>query len=326
MKNIAQYLLILLSIALISYIAYEKYEAYQAKNYTLEAFPKAMRVELPSEFDFAGEKVPLYETDVRERFDRELYVNTYWHSQTNLIIKRQNRWFPQIEKILKEEGIPDDFKYIAVIESDLINVISPAGATGFWQFMEGTGKEFGLEINEEVDERYDPIKSTYAACKYFKKAHKKFGNWTLAAASYNRGMGGINYALRKQNSKSFYDLKLNNQTSRYIFRLLAFKEILKNTEKYDFHIPKDLLYRQEKMNSMQIDTTINDLPAFSELIGVSYKTLRYYNPWLRKYSLTVKGKKIYTLKLPKNPPPRHSLLFEKEEEEIEVEEKKKKDK
>lgn len=313
MKNITQYLLILLSTALIAYIAYEKHEAYQAENYTLEAFDKAIRVEVPAKFDFAGDEVPTYETEVRERFDRELYVNTYWQSQTGLIIKRANRWFPQIEKILKEEGVPDDFKYIAVIESDLRNVISPVGATGFWQFMEETGKEFGLEINQEVDERYDPIKSTYAACKYFKKAYKKFGNWTLAAASYNRGMGGINHALRKQKAKSFYDLRLNTQTARYVYRLLAFKEILQNPTKYDFHIPKDLVYKQEKMNFMYIDTTINNLPAFAKLIGVSYKTLKYYNPWLRKYSLEVKEGEVYTLKLPKNAPKRHSIFFEEEQ-------------
>jgi hypothetical protein len=318
MKNFAHYLLILLSIILISYISYEKYEDYQAKNYNLEAFPKAIRIEVPANFDFAGEKVPTYETEVRERFDRELYVNIYWQAQTGLIIKRVNRWFPQIEKILKEEGVPDDFKYIAVIESDLRNVVSPVGATGFWQFMEGTGKEFGLKINEEVDERYDPIKSTYAACKYFKKAYKKFGNWTLAAASYNRGMGGVNYALRKQKAKSFYDLRLNTQTARYLYRALAFKEILQNPAKYDFHIPRDLVYQQEKMNSIEIDTTIHDLPAFSKLIGVSYKTLKYYNPWLRKYALTVKEDEVYTLQLPKNAPSRHSAIFEEKEREEEL--------
>ncbi|MBP7399241.1 MAG: lytic transglycosylase domain-containing protein, partial [Chitinophagales bacterium] len=195
---------------------------------------KYYAIKLPKELSFAGEKVPMQDFEVRERLDRELTVNSYWHSNTLQNLKLAHRWFPTIEKILAENNIPDDFKFVALAESGLRNVVSPASAEGYWQFLAGTAKEYGLKVNEQVDERYDVEKSTQAATKYFANAYKKFNNWTLAAASYNVGMGAIEKNLTYQDVSNYYDLYLNTETSRYIFRILAFKVIYENTEKFGF--------------------------------------------------------------------------------------------
>lgn len=260
--------------------------------------------DLPKEYNFAGEPVPLIDPDVFERFDREVHVNAYLHSSTIFNIKRAAKWLPQIEPILKKNGIPDDFKYLAVIESGLLNVKSPKGAVGFWQILEETGKELGLEINEEVDERYDPIKSTEAACKYLNKAYLRFGNWTLAAASYNMGMTGMTRAVNDQKMVSYYDLYLNEETSRYIFRIIALKLIMENPRQFGFNIPAEHLYKAEKYRKLKVEKNIPDLAEFSLLQGITYKTLKVHNPWLRKSSLTIrKPGATYTLLIPENPPP-----------------------
>jgi membrane-bound lytic murein transglycosylase D len=260
--------------------------------------------EVPKEFNFAGEPVPLSDPEVKERFDREIVVNTYLHSSTIFNIKRAARWLPQIEPILKKHGIPDDFKYLAIIESGLINAKSPKGAVGFWQILEETGKELGLEVNEEVDFRYDPIKSTEAACKYLKKAYDRFGNWTLAAASYNVGMTGLSRSINDQKIASYFDLYLNEETSRYVFRIMALKLIMQNPTKYGFNIPEDHLYKSEKYKQVTVDKSITDLADFALLSGITYKTLKVHNPWLRKKTLTIKKPgTVYTLLIPENPPP-----------------------
>lgn len=255
-------------------------------------------LDLPSEISFAGERCPLERQDITERFDRELHINTYWRSNTLLLMKRINRWFPMIEKAFKNEGIPDDFKYIAIAETMLQNLESPAGAGGFWQLLPATARELGLEVNDEVDERYDQIKATYAAAKYLKRAKKRFGTWTNVAASYNRGMNGFQRALKKQKVNNFYDLKLNNETARYVFRILAFKEIIENPERYKFKIKRQQYYPDVKTTKLKVDSTINNLVDFAHQQGITYKTLRLHNPWINDYSLTNRNRKTYAFLIP----------------------------
>ena len=260
----------------------------------------AVSLDLPEEMTFAGETVPLEIPDVRERLDRELHINTYWHSSTIFLIKRANRWIPQIEQILKENGIPEDFKYLTAIESGFDNVVSPKNAVGFWQILSTSGKENGLEINKYVDERYDPIKSTEAACKYLKKAYEKFGSWTSAAASYNRGMRGLQNAMDDQEIDSYYDLLLNEETSRYVFRILAAKEIIEHPEKYGFEINQDHLYGPENIRLVEVDEDIDDLVSFAKEQGINYKLLKRHNPWLRRDQLKVQSNKTYHIAIPDN--------------------------
>jgi len=258
----------------------------------------AVSLDLPKEMSFAGERVPLDWPDVRERLDRELHINTYWHSSTIFLIKKAHRWLPQIEEILKENGIPEDFKYLTAIESGFDNVVSPKEAAGFWQILSTSGKEYGLEITREVDERYDPLKATEAACQYLKKAHDKFGNWTSAAASYNRGMAGLQRALDDQKVDSYYDLLLNDETSRYVFRILAAKEIIENPQKYGFNIEKEHLYKEEPIRYVEVTEDIDDLVEFAQEQGINYKLLKRHNPWLRRDRLNVKRDKTYKIAIP----------------------------
>lgn len=258
----------------------------------------AVSFNLPKEMIFAGEKVPMELADVRERLDKELHINTYWHNNTIFLMKRANRWFPQMEPILKKHGIPDDFKYLPLIESGLMNDISPKDAVGFWQIVKSAGKENGLEITNDVDERYDPIKATEAACRYLKTAYNKFGNWTSVAASYNRGMGGIGRALENQQVDSYYDLYLNDETSRYVFRILACKEIVENPSRYGFKVDPRHLYEPEKLRYITVTQNIPDLIAFAKQNGTNYKLLKRHNPWLRDDKLTVKKGKSYKIALP----------------------------
>lgn len=258
----------------------------------------AISFDIPKDLTFAGERVPIELPDVRERLDKELQSNTYFHSNTIFLIKRAGRWFPQMEKILKAHNIPDDFKYLPLIESNLMNVISPAEAVGYWQILKTSGKEFGLEITNEVDERYDPLKATEAACKYLNQAYRKFGNWTLVAASYNRGMNGLDRALENQGEKSYYDLFLNDETSRYVFRILAIKEIVNNPLKYGFKIHPSHVYKEEPLRYVEVNETIKDLVVFAKQHGTNYKMIKRHNPWLRDDKLTVKKGKTYKIAIP----------------------------
>lgn len=252
----------------------------------------------PSEVDFAGEKTPLQISDVRERFDRELLVNANLHSSTILILKRANRAFPIIEPILKQYGVPDDFKYLAVIESALTNAVSPSGAKGVWQFMPETAKEKGMEVSDMVDERYHLVKSTEAACKYLLAAKQKFGNWTLAAASYNGGMTGVNNKIMEQKVTDYYDLLLTDETSRYVFRILALKEIMKNPTLFGFQLSQNELYDIIPTKKLEIDSTIVDLADFAKTQGINYKILKIHNPWLRDKKLLNPNKKMYEIEIP----------------------------
>lgn len=248
--------------------------------------------------DFSGEEVPTFMADVQERLDKEMITNMNYHTNTTLVIKRANKVFPIIEPILAKYGVPDDFKYLAVIESSLVNAVSPAGARGVWQFMPATAKEKGMEVNDEVDERYHLEKSTEAACKYLLVAKEKFGSWTLAAASYNGGMNGISKKMEEQQVDNYYDLLLTEETSRYVFRILALKEIMKNSDKYGFKIPNEALYYNIPTKKIVIDTTITDLAKFAKTQGVNYKILKIHNPWLRDKKLTVTTGKKYEIEIP----------------------------
>jgi len=262
---------------------------------------QAMIVDVPRSVTFAGSQISLEEPDLQERLDRELHVNANWHSNTILLIKRANRWLPQIAEILKANGIPEDFKYVPVIESGLEeHARSHQNAIGFWQLLKGTAKDFGLEVNNEVDERYDPIKSTEAACKYLKKAYEKFGSWPDVAASYNIGMRGFERRRDEQQVDSYFDILLNEETARYMFRILAVKAILEAPEDYGFHIQSEQLYYPAKVKIVEVDKSIPDLVEFAHSQNITYKTLKRHNPWLRQKKLTVR-RNTYQIKISQEP-------------------------
>jgi membrane-bound lytic murein transglycosylase D len=314
MKDLATFLSITSLIVLFGYISYNELsprvdsridlisdDGVADPQYQIEQMPfTAVSFDLPKEIAFAGEAVPLSLPDVRERLDKELQINTYFHSNTIFLIKRAKRWLPLMEEILRENDIPEDFKYLPLIESNLLNAVSPKEAVGYWQILKDSGKELGLEVNNEVDERYDPLKATHAACKYLKKAYSKFGSWTLVAASYNRGMGGLERAIEDQKVDSYYDLYLNEETSRYVFRIVAIKEIVNNPLKYGFKVSEKHLYEEEAVRYIDVDETIKDLVTFAREQGTNYKLLKRHNPWLRDDKLTVKKGKHYKLAIPKS--------------------------
>lgn len=253
---------------------------------------------LPETVLFAGEAMPLENFDTRESLDRELNATAYRHGSTLLTIKRAGRYFPEIEKILKEYSIPDDFKYLACAESDLSNVISPAGATGFWQIMEGTAREYGMIVNKEVDERYSLEKSTIFACRYFRKAYEHYGSWTMAAASYNNGFNGLDEQQEIQKERDYYNLLLNEETARYIFRIAALKLIMTEPAKYGLEIGERNIYKPVPYTEVEIDTTITSFEQFSKQFGTNYKMLKFLNPWLRKPFLTNTAGKEYIIRIP----------------------------
>jgi len=270
------------------------YEDYFNSSY------KTFSIRIPKNLNLAGEKVPITDFSVREAMERELVINTYWQSQSMLLHKRANRWFPVIEPILKKNNIPDDFKYVALIESQLTNVVSPQGATGFWQIVQTTGTGYGMEITDEVDERYNVMKSTEAACKYFNEAYKLFNNWTLVAASYNLGMGGIKGQLDKQRVTNYYDLLLTEETARYVYRILAMKEIIARPKVYGYLLRKKDLYPVIPTKKITVDSTIHNLADFAIAQNINYRILKLFNPWLRANALTNPDKKKYTIEIPKN--------------------------
>jgi hypothetical protein len=263
-----------------------------AESYEIRA------VKTPDHMELAGEPVPLNKADIKERMDRELLVNTYWQSNGLLLIKRANKFFPIIEPLLEKYGLPDDFKYLCVAESALINIPSSKGAAGYWHFMPATGREYGLEVNKNVDERYNLEKSTRVAAEYLKRAKRKLGSWTLAAAAYNAGNGRISQRMRQQQANSYYDLLLNAETGRYIFRILALKEVLSNPQKYGFVYDQEDLYTFPHTYEVKVDTTITNIANFAKNCGITYKDLKLVNPWLRETRLNNKSRKTYTIKIP----------------------------
>jgi membrane-bound lytic murein transglycosylase D len=269
------------------------YRGESDENYNVYAFP------VPDTLYFAGERVPLENFDVRESLDMELHKVGLFHSEMFLFLKRANRFFPVIEPILKKNGIPDDFKYVCVTESGLTNAVSPAKAEGFWQFVSVTAKQYGLEVNDEVDERYNLVKATEAACKFLKEKKAKFGNWTITAASYNVGDSGITKFIAYQDEKSYYDLALFTETARYIYRSLAIKLIMQNPKAYGFNFTKKDLYPIIETKQVEVDSAITDLTVFAKKQGTNYKMLKYFNPWLRDKKLSNKKKTKYLIEIPK---------------------------
>ena len=251
----------------------------------------------PQSISFAGEAVPLDKHYVLERLDRELLVNNFWHSNSILVLKRAAKYFPIIEPILQEKGIPDDFKYLAVIESGLTHVTSPDGAKGFWQFMPQTAREYGLEVNGGIDERLHLIKSTESAAAYLTDAYAVFGNWTLAAAAYNAGVQRIKTSLEKQQTNSYYDLFLNEETSRYMYRMLATKLIFESPESYGFLIPKAQTYPFPKTKLVKVSTSPIDWVAFAQSQNISYADLREMNPWIKGYQLSNRDNTEYEIRV-----------------------------
>lgn len=270
----------------------KRFESKFINEYNVYALP------IPEFLDFAGEPVPMSDPDVRERMDRELLVNTYWQSNGLLMFKRANKYFPIIEPILEKHGVPDDFKYLAVIESGLMNVVSPAGARGIWQIMPATAREYGLEVNDNVDERYHLVKSTEAACRYLLASKERFGSWTLAAAAYNAGNAGINRRLTGQKVEDYYNLLLGEETGRYMFRILALKEIMSNPKKYGFNFREKDLYTMVPSFVVEVDKPIDDLAAFAQQYEINYKILKIHNPWLRETKLNNRSGKKYQIEIP----------------------------
>jgi len=275
---------------------YKKNIKEPAKN--VGEFYQIRAVTIPDNLNFAGERLPLEKWDVKERIDRELLVNTYWQSNTLLLFKRAHKYFPIIEPILKKNGIPDDFKYLALIESGLRNVTSHAGAKGFWQIMKATGKENGLEINDNVDERYHVEKATEVACKYLNKAYEKFGDWTLAAASYNAGQAGIARRLKAQMVDNYYDLLLVEETARYMLRVIAIKEIISHPDLYGFEFNEEDLYTLSTTKTVQVDSIITNIASFAKTMGTNYKEIKLLNPWLKQNKLNNASKKKYYISIP----------------------------
>lgn len=258
-------------------------------------------INLDKDFTFCGEKFPMDNWDVRQRLDAELLRNVYFHSQTILEVKRANAIFPVIEPILKSEGVPDDLKYLAVAESTLSNAVSPVGARGVWQFMKDAAAGYGLEVNNEVDERYDLEKATHAACKYLKKEKEHLGSWTLAAAAYNGGPGRIADEMTRQRAKSFFELNLAaDETMRYPFRIVAIKEVMEHPEDYDYEIEKDHLYSPlDNYTTVEVKGAVDNWGDFAHTYGTNYRMLKLYNPWLIDSKLTNKEGKTYIIRLPK---------------------------
>lgn len=254
-------------------------------------------VPMPASISFADEPVPITNFDVYESLDKELLVNTYWQSQTLLFIKKAYKYFPVIEPILKEVGVPDDFKYLALAESGLSNVTSPAGAEGFWQLLEGTARDYKLEVNDEVDERYHLEKATRAAAEFLKDSYQKYGTWTMAAASYNMGRRNISRQMSRQKASNYYDLVLGDETGRYVYRLLAIKLILESPQDYGFFIKPEQGYKNIPFYMVSVDTTIESMPDFAHSLGINYKVLKELNPWLREDRLSNRYKKTYEIKI-----------------------------
>lgn len=256
--------------------------------------------EVPLSVRFCGENISLDRMDMYERFDRELTSLVYGHGNTLLVLKRANKYFPVIAPILKANGVPEDFLYLACIESNLNHrAYSPAKAAGFWQFIPSTATQYGLEVSDEVDERYNLVKATEAACRYFKNGYRKYGGWATTMASFNGGMGRISSELEKQMRTSSFDIYLTEETSRYVFRIMAMAEIFKNPAKYGFNLSPDQFYWPTECDIVTVDGPVEDWAVWADGYGISYAQLREENPWIRAKKLTNKDGKTYEVRIPR---------------------------
>ncbi len=301
-RNLSYFLLLLLVVVfIIGSVVYQRTHRDVSLPGTNKQYYKIVPLTIPDTLSLAGEPVPLDIFYVREALDRELSVNTYWHSSTLQLMKRAHRWLPLIDTILTHQGIPLDFRYMPMVESGLQNVVSPAHATGFWQLLKSTAREYGLEVNSEVDERYDVEKSTRAACRYLKKSYARFGSWALVIASYNAGQKRIARFMKQQQAQSFYDLLVADETSRYIYRMLALKMIFEHPQQYGFYIDPSQEYPVIPTHTVLVKKGVKDWAGFAREHHISYKLLKYFNPWLRKTSLKNKHGKTYFIKIPDAP-------------------------
>jgi len=255
---------------------------------------------IPANLNFCDEKIPQNNYEIKDDLKREFFNSSYWKTNSVGFFKKAQRWFPVIEPILKEEGVPDDFKYLAVIESHLSNSSSPAGAAGFWQLLPGSARNYGLEVNSCVDERYNVEMATHAACRHIKDAYKIFKNWTLSAAAYNLGIGGIISALRRQKTDNYFDLLLNRETGSFVYRILAYKTLFSSPG--HFGIKKKKLSHVPKIafTTFRIDSSITNLETFAKKINCNKALIKSFNPWLLCNLLDNPNKKIYEIKIPKN--------------------------
>jgi membrane-bound lytic murein transglycosylase D len=307
MKNKKQLILIVFISSIIGFLigsAFQtssQYISFNLKNpiaSDISVIAQGAAPKLPVKLDFAGESVPLQDIEVRERLDREIIVNTFRHSSTLLLMKKANQWIPTLTKILKENGIPEDFAYLSMAESDLSQVSSPSNASGFWQFLKPTAIQYGLIVNDEVDQRFDIEKSTYAACKYLQDSYNQLGSWTLAAAGYNMGMAGVGRQANEQGSNNYYDLYLNTETSRYVFRILALKLIHQNPSHFDYLLESSDLYEPYQYKEISVSGAVNSWISFAKQNGTSYKELRRHNPWIRNTSMRNSANNTFIVKIP----------------------------
>lgn len=268
-------------------------------SYSLNNF-NSNRINIPLNLNFCGEKIPANNFEIQQNLEKEFFNNAYWKSNSTVLFNKAQKWFPYIEPILKQQGVPDDFKYLAVIESHLSNIVSPAGAAGFWQLVPNSARAYDLEVNQYVDERYDVEKSTVAACKHIKDAYAEFHNWTLAAAAYNMGIGGVKNALKKQNASDYFSLLLNSETKSFVYRILAYKTLFSSPAHFGIKKNKWNYYSKIPMQHIKVDSSITNLSAFSKKINCSKAIIKFYNPWLIQDVLHNTERKTYVFKIPKN--------------------------
>ena len=271
-----------------------------SENDYLNSNSKVLGLNIPINLDFAGERVPQNDYEIKESLEAEFFSNKSWKNSSLVLFQKGQKWFPLIEPILKTEGVPDDFKYVAVIESHLSNVVSPMGAAGFWQLMPNTAQYYGLIVNSEVDERYDVEKATKVACKHFKDAYRYFHNWTLAAAAYNVGIGGIQQELKKQGTDNYYNLLLNKETGSFIYRILAFKTLLSNPKHFGI---KNKLKKSSGFPSFKIvkvDSSITNMESFAKHLQTNSIVLKTFNAWIIGDKLSNPEKHVFQFKIPKN--------------------------
>ena len=298
--HIKTYICFLGWISLVILIKISAFKPSNSSSDYLDANFKVLGLNMPVNLEFAGEKVPQNDYEIKESLEKEFFTDKVWQSSSLALFKKAQKWFPLIEPILKKEGIPDDFKYVAIIESHLSNVVSPMGAAGFWQLMPNTAQHYGLTVNNEIDERLDVEKSTHVACKHFKEAYNYFKNWTLSAAAYNVGIGGIQRALKKQQTNNYYDLLLNKETGSFIYRILAFKTLLANPHHFGINKKTTNANSFPSFKIIQIDSSITDLKKFASHFETDIIILKTFNTWLIANYLTNPEKKTYRFKIPKN--------------------------
>lgn len=255
---------------------------------------------IPADLDFCGEKIPSNNYEIRDDLEKEFFSSAYWKTNSMVLFRKAQKWFPYIEPILKQEGVPDDFKYLAVIESHLSNITSPAGASGFWQLLPASARNYGLEVNGYIDERYHVEKATRAACGHIKDAYAVFKNWTLSAAAYNRGIGGIQAALKRQKTDNYFDLLLNRETGSFVYRILAYKTLFSSPGHFGIKKKKWNYFSKIPFTVIKVDSTIESLSLFATQKGIDLHTLRGFNPWILHNSIPNPDKKVYEIRIPKN--------------------------